>query len=58
MSSDFSAASIGSMGSDLEEHEEDPFAAMERDLQAQKEEEEEIKRKKEVMDSNAKAAET
>lgn len=45
LSSDHFSASIGSMGSDLEEHEEDPFVAMEKDLQAQKDEEEEMKRK-------------
>lgn len=39
-SSDFSSdkfsASIGSMGSDLEEDEDDPFAAMQKDLQDEK----------------------
>lgn len=35
-----SGGSTGSMGSDIDEHEDDPFAAMEKDLQEQKEEEE------------------
>lgn len=40
LSSEHLSASMGSMGSDLEEHEDDPFAAMEKDLEAQKDEEE------------------
>lgn len=43
LSSEHVSASIGSMGSDLEEHEDDPYAAMEKDLQAQKEEEDKRK---------------
>lgn len=44
---------MGSMGSDLEEHEDDPFAAMENDLAAQKEEEE--RRKAEESQNAAEA---